>query len=139
MGRFKGLATVLFIASLAACSGGLASGGSPQDKSAGIDGGKIFQRECADCHGADGRGRMIKQPDFTSLDWHKSVKSRRLFDRIKWGKEPMPFYAGALTDDEIDALVRHIRSLVVTTQSEKCSTCHRNADGEKRGRVFELD
>jgi mono/diheme cytochrome c family protein len=139
MGRLNGLATGLFIASMAACFSGLASGVSSQDGSAAIDGGKIFQRECADCHGADGRGRMMKQPDFTSLDWHKSVKNRRLFDRIKWGKEPMPFYAGALTDDEIDALVRHIRSLAVTTQGEKCSTCHRNAGGEKRGKVFKLD
>ena len=76
-----------------------------------VDGEKLFLRECTDCHGEDGRGRMLKQPDFTSVDWHKTVTDDQLFKVIKFGREPMPFYAGALTDDQMRALVRYIRTL----------------------------
>jgi mono/diheme cytochrome c family protein len=76
-----------------------------------VDGEKLFLRECKDCHGEDGRGRMLHQADFTNPEWHKTVTDDNLFKTIKFGREPMPFYAGALTDDQIRALVKYIRSL----------------------------
>jgi mono/diheme cytochrome c family protein len=105
-----------------------------------IDGARLFARECADCHGPDGRGRMLNQPDFTDRRWHERITNEQMFKSIKWGKEPMPFYAGALTDDEIAALVKYIRSLPVkdggggeskdgAARSGNCSSCHqKNGD-----------
>jgi mono/diheme cytochrome c family protein len=115
-----------------------------KDGAAKIDGEKLFLRECKDCHGEDGRGRMLNQPDFTSPAYHKTVTDEHLFKTIKFGREPMPFYAGALTDDQISALVRFIRSLAKgagdrqssrpepsqpavsasSARANSCSTCH---------------
>ncbi|MEN3331808.1 MAG: hypothetical protein V7641_1173 [Blastocatellia bacterium] len=88
-----------------------ASAYDEQDKSAALDAEKIFMHECKDCHGEDGRGRMHGQPDFTNPTWQANVTDELMFKTIKFGREPMPFYIGALSDDQINALVKYIRSL----------------------------
>lgn len=115
-----------------------------------IDGEKLFLGECKDCHGEDGRGRMLNQPDFTNAEWQKSVTDDHLFKTIKFGREPMPFYAGTLTDDQIRALVKFIRALAQsadskisskpgpsqaatpssTAQENNCSACHRRQNDQ---------
>src|SRR5438105_6364732 len=93
-----------------------------QEKRAAIDAEKIFMHECKDCHGEDGRGRMHGQPDFTNSKWQANVTDELMFKTIKFGREPMPFYIGALNDDEINALVKYIRSLALakpTGESQK--------------------
>jgi mono/diheme cytochrome c family protein len=137
--RFKGFMAAAYIAAIAACSA-LALGSSTEVSRSQasrpppeIDAAQLFARECSDCHGEQGRGRMLKQPDFTDREWQKRVTDEQLFKSIKWGKEPMPFYAGALTDDEIAALVKYIRSLPDKNSSaenrsareDNCSSCHR--------------
>ena len=105
------LVAVLSFALIAAlCS---VSAYDEQDKSAAIDAEKIFMHECKDCHGEDGRGRMHGQPDFTNPKWQANVTDELMFKTIKFGREPMPFYIGALSDDEINALVKYIRSLAL--------------------------
>ncbi|HKY03247.1 MAG TPA: c-type cytochrome [Blastocatellia bacterium] len=86
-----------------------------------------FAHLCADCHGADGRGQMLKQPDFRNADWQKSVTDDHLFKAIKWGREPMPFYYGQLTDEEIESLVKFVRSLAAqNARVDNCVACHKN-------------
>jgi mono/diheme cytochrome c family protein len=104
--RLVGVLGMALIAAL--CS---ASAQDAQDKSAKIDAEKIFMHECKDCHGEDGRGRMHGQPDFTNAAWQANVSDELMFKTIKFGREPMPFYIGALSDAEISALVKYIRSL----------------------------
>ncbi|MFL6214185.1 MAG: c-type cytochrome [Blastocatellia bacterium] len=82
-----------------------------EQKTTAIDAEKIFMHECKDCHGEDGRGRMHGQPDFTNASWQANVTDELIFKTIKFGREPMPFYLDALSDDEINALVKYIRSL----------------------------
>src|SRR5918912_998016 len=94
---------------------------APQQTTA-IDAEKIFMHECKDCHGEDGRGRMHGQPDFTNSKWQANVTDDLMFKTIKFGREPMPFYVGALSDDEINALVRYIRSLAVVKPSAESQT-----------------
>jgi mono/diheme cytochrome c family protein len=126
-----------------------------KNESAKIDGEKLFLRECKDCHGEDGRGRMLNQPDFTSPEYHKTVTDEHLFKTIKFGREPMPFYAGALTDDQMRALVKFIRSLAKSADDKSsskpepsrpaisassarangCSTCHKQ-QGDQVVRLF---
>ncbi|HVG18662.1 MAG TPA: c-type cytochrome, partial [Blastocatellia bacterium] len=110
--RIRAVAVILGLSAIAiACYAKASAGQEGEKDTAKVDAEKLFLRECKDCHGEDGRGRMLNQPDFTDAAWHKTVTDERLFKTIKFGREPMPFYAGALTDDQMRALVGFIRSL----------------------------
>ncbi|HEX8090522.1 MAG TPA: c-type cytochrome [Blastocatellia bacterium] len=149
--RIRGITVILgFFAVAIACYAGASAGQQSKKDSASTEAGKLFLRECKDCHGEDGRGRMLNQPDFTNPAWHKTVTDDHLFKTIKFGREPMPFYAGALTDDQMRALVGFIRSLAgssdnkpadraeqsrqVTTESparaNNCAACHKQRNDE---------
>ncbi len=86
------------------------------------DGAALYKADCAACHGVDGRGRSaaevgfdIPLPNFTDCDfttrepdsdWSSIIHRGgpiRGFDRM------MPAFAAALSDEEIDALVQHLR------------------------------
>ncbi len=83
----------------------------------------LYERACATCHGTDGRGRNVADrgfdlelPDFTDCefasrepdpDWFAVIHEGgpvRAFDRM------MPAFGDALTDEEIFAILRHIRT-----------------------------
>lgn len=81
--------------------------------------------KCRMCHGADGNGTttaMGKKPgsgikDYTSAAVQDEMKDEEMFKAIKDGvkgddgKQKMPSYgAKGMTDEEITALVAHIRS-----------------------------
>ncbi|MFL6276158.1 MAG: c-type cytochrome [Blastocatellia bacterium] len=118
--RLQGLVAALSFALIAAlCS---VRAFDAQEKRATIDAEKIFMHECKDCHGEDGRGRMHGQPDFTNSKWQANVPDELMFKTIKFGREPMPFYMGALSDDEINALVKYIRSLAAAKPSAESQT-----------------
>ena len=79
-----------------------------------------YDKHCAKCHGPDGRGqtKMGKQSgakDYTDpkvqaeLDDNKALKSIKEGQKVK-GKEAMKPFADKLTDDEIKALIAHIRA-----------------------------
>lgn len=74
----------------------------------------LYKAKCSMCHGADGKGfSAIKTPDFTDPKWQASVKDKEVLDAIKNGKKgtPMQAFADKLKDEEIQALVKYIRSL----------------------------
>jgi cytochrome c5 len=87
-----------------------------------LDGARLFEANCAACHGSDGRGQAqallgfeTAPPDFTecdfttrepNADWGAIIHAGgpvRGFDRI------MPSFQEALTDEEIDAILQHLR------------------------------
>jgi cbb3-type cytochrome c oxidase subunit III len=77
-------------------------------------GSAIFKRRCMMCHGADGKGfPTVKTPDFTDPNWQASMKDKDLMDTIKNGKKDthMPAFGNTLSEDEIKAVIGHIRSL----------------------------
>lgn len=115
----------LAIAALALCAA-LAQQGSSA----------IFARECADCHGPDGRGRMMRQPDFTDPDYQRAVSDEYLFNVIKWGRDPMPSYVGLLSDEQIRGQVEYIRSLAAgqKPRPDNCASCH----GARREAAMDL-
>lgn len=87
--------------------------------------GELFNRNCARCHGADGRsdtpqGRLFLAPDFTDAEWwsknSKTTNSKALRSAIVRGKAAMPAFGKKLTRSEIDLLVERIRSF---RQSER--------------------
>ena len=66
---------------------------------------------CAGCHGADGKGVVKDAPDFRDAEWQKRKSDPLLVEDIKKGKLPkMPAYGEQLNDEEIKALVAHIRT-----------------------------
>jgi len=78
------------------------------------DGGLIFKRNCAICHGADGKGiPTFKTPNFTDPKWQASAKDKDIREVIKNGKKGtlMQGFGGQLNDQEISALIGYIRSL----------------------------
>jgi cbb3-type cytochrome c oxidase subunit III len=78
------------------------------------DGGAIFKKNCAICHGTDGKGiPTFKTPNFTDPKWQASAKDKDIREVIKNGKKGtlMQGFAGQLNDQEISALVGYIRSL----------------------------
>jgi mono/diheme cytochrome c family protein len=75
----------------------------------------VYKAKCASCHGADGKGdtpagKNMKVKDLASDDVQKQSDAD-LAGIIEKGKKPMPGYEGKLTKDQIDGLVKWIRTL----------------------------
>jgi len=78
-----------------------------------------WEKNCQKCHGADGKGqtRMGRQSgakDYTDPKVQAELKDEDAIKAIKEGivekgKKKMHAYGDKLTDDEIKALVAHIR------------------------------
>ena len=79
------------------------------------DAAATYKTKCAMCHGADGKGdtpagKKMGTRDFASSEVQK-MSDAELTEAISKGKNKMPSYAGKLTEDEIKALVAHVRQL----------------------------
>ncbi len=76
---------------------------------------------CAPCHGKDGKGqtkagRMAGVKDQTDSQYQASLTDEKMFQSVKQGlkdgaKEKMKPFGEKLTDEEIKALVGHVRTL----------------------------
>lgn len=70
-----------------------------------------YKAKCAMCHGANGEGKAaMKTKDFGSADVQK-MSDADLADVIAKGKPPMKGYDGTLSKDQINDLVKWIRTL----------------------------
>jgi cytochrome c6 len=102
---------VLLIAGLVLATGGVLRAADAKEN---------WSKLCAKCHGEDGKGqtKMGKQAgakDYTDAKVQAEIKDESAFKVIKeglnvGGKKKMDPYAEKLSDDEIKALVAHIRS-----------------------------
>jgi quinol-cytochrome oxidoreductase complex cytochrome b subunit/mono/diheme cytochrome c family protein len=81
---------------------------------------KLFNANCASCHGVDGSGKQIRPgmptiPDFSSLAWQMSQTDLEITHRIQDGNEPlMPAYRNKLSEKQILALSIYTRAFAVT-------------------------
>jgi cytochrome c6 len=79
------------------------------------DGGSDFKAKCAMCHGADGKGDTAMGKKFGLKDMSSAdVQGKSDADLtaiITTGKDKMPAYDGKLTKEQIDGLVKYIRTL----------------------------
>jgi cytochrome c6 len=78
-------------------------------------GGDIFKAKCAMCHGADGKGatamgKTLNLRDLGSADV-QSQSDADLTGIITNGKGKMPKYDGKLSKDQINDVVKFIRTL----------------------------
>jgi mono/diheme cytochrome c family protein len=79
------------------------------------DAASLFNGQCAQCHGRDGRaktrrGRQTHTRDITSAEWQDDVSDERIFNSINRGKGKMPAFK-KLSDAQIDSLVSYVRRL----------------------------
>lgn len=87
------------------------------------DGAALWTKNCQKCHGPDGKGdtkmgKKLKAKDMSSAKLQAEVTDAQMVKDIKEGKgepdedgeKPMPAYP-KLTDEEVKALVAHIRTL----------------------------
>lgn len=136
------LATMLVIAAtahalLVGCGGGRqatenTSGGGNPDTSAPASssmpdtsdlGAKVYARNCALCHGPNGKGNgpgavalNPKPRDHTDAAYMNSRTDEQLLDVIRNGKPGtgMTAWKGVLSEAEIQAVLKHVRSLAGT-------------------------
>ncbi|HYL12032.1 MAG TPA: cytochrome c [Terriglobales bacterium] len=78
-------------------------------------GADLYKAKCASCHGASGAGdtamgKNLKLKDLASAEVQKQSDAE-LTTIIEKGKKPMPAYEGKLTKDQIQDLVKYIRTL----------------------------
>ena len=88
------------------------SGGSPTTDDAST----LFGRECATCHGKDGKAKTFKAKfnharNLTDPTWQAEVTDERLYNSIHNGKGKMPAFGKKLSDSQINALVAYVRTL----------------------------
>lgn len=76
----------------------------------------LYKQKCASCHGADGAGAMAKKMGSRDLnsDEVQKMSDKDLATVISTGKGKMPGYKGKLTDDQINDVVKHIKTLKKT-------------------------
>lgn len=102
----------LMIIGLALLAGGILASRAADVK-------EIYDKDCAKCHGADGAGKTkmgekLGAKDYTDAKVQEKMKDAEMVKAIKEGvkedgKTKMKAFSD-LTDDEVKALVAHIRA-----------------------------
>ena len=78
------------------------------------EGGAIFAKNCATCHGADAKGvASLRTPNFTDPKVQTGLKNEQIVTTIANGKPGtmMPAWAGKLSQQTILAVAAYLRSL----------------------------
>ena len=75
-----------------------------------------FAKNCATCHGKDGRAKTFKAKfnharDLTDAQWQSGVTDERIFNSITNGKGKMPSFKRKLTNEQTESLVAYVRGL----------------------------
>ncbi len=88
----------------------------PHTGSGGMPGHECYQKNCQKCHGPDGTGKPVRNrlpdiPDFTDGKWQAGRSDIQLRVSIQEGRgTAMPGFEGKLTDEQMRAVVAHIRA-----------------------------
>ena len=70
----------------------------------------LWMRNCARCHGSNGRGGAGAALDFSAGEWQRGLDDATIARAIAAGKAPnMPAFASLLTPEQIEELVKHVR------------------------------
>jgi cbb3-type cytochrome c oxidase subunit III len=74
---------------------------------------RLFEANCAQCHGPDGKGKPGHTPNFTSARWQARHSNQEIVAAITNGVKGtmMPPWKGKLTASQIRALAHFVRSL----------------------------
>jgi len=81
-------------------------------------GNQVYQQRCALCHGPEGKGDgpaaaglNPKPRNHTDGKYMSTRTDEQLLEVIRHGKGGMPAWGGILTETEINAVLKHVRSL----------------------------
>lgn len=73
-----------------------------------------YKANCVSCHGPDGRGSVVGK-SLHAADFHSAQVQQQsdaqLADVVAQGRGNMPAFGTRLSKDQIDALVKYIRTL----------------------------
>ncbi len=125
------------------------------EDSGSADGKSIYNRFCIYCHGEKGEGdgpagslSGVDTGDLSNKAYMSLLSDRELYERIAWGEEKYPYlqmpgWRSSLSENEIRAIVKYVRTLAVdkgplTTPSPKEREHKFNTDPLERGRVYYL-
>jgi mono/diheme cytochrome c family protein len=103
------------LVALAACRPS-AESPAPGAPAAPPDGARLYQRNCAACHGALGRGDgpasspTVRPAAFNDPTVQAALTDERFRETLANGRGTMPAFA-SLTPVEVDALLAHVRRL----------------------------
>jgi cytochrome c6 len=78
------------------------------------DAAALFAKNCATCHGKDGRAQTLKAKfnharDLTDAAWQHEASDERIANSITNGRGKMPKFGKKLSQAEIDSLVAYVR------------------------------
>jgi cytochrome c553 len=87
----------------------------------GADAKENWEKHCSKCHGKEGKGdttmgKKLKVKDYSKEEEQKKFTDEEAFKVTKEGKKEggktlMKGFASTLSDDEIKALVKHVREM----------------------------
>ena len=77
---------------------------------------RIFERRCVSCHNANGDGRTIVAGRFPYANlrdgrWRGDGSLASIERQVRLGDDPMPSFAGKLTDEEIRQVATYVLAL----------------------------
>ena len=75
------------------------------------DAAALYKSKCQACHGPDGKGSAAGQKMGAKPFSESKSSDKELADITKNGKGKMPKFDGKLTDDQINDLVKYIKTL----------------------------
>src|SRR5438552_10082182 len=97
-----------------------AAGGSTSTATAGDLGAQVYAQRCALCHGPTGHGDgpaaaslNPKPRNHTDGSYMNNRTDDQMLEVIRNGKGAMPAWGKVLSDEEIHAVLKHVRSLAV--------------------------
>jgi mono/diheme cytochrome c family protein len=75
----------------------------------------LFVENCSVCHGQDGRARtfhgwLVGAQNLTDAQWQEKTADEEITHAIKTGPSVMPAFEKKLSQTEIDALAKYVRS-----------------------------
>jgi cytochrome c553 len=82
----------------------------------GASGADLWKAQCAKCHGADGKGqtamgKKLKMKDYTSEAVSDDAIAKAIKEGVKEGGKLVMKPVAGLSDDDVKALVAHMKSL----------------------------
>ena len=73
---------------------------------------RIFKRECAACHGPDGRGQAEMFPNLMDVDWQWGSSPEQIEQSIRNGRRPvMPPWQAIIGEDNVQQVADYVQQL----------------------------
>lgn len=74
----------------------------------------LFEKNCASCHGKDGRAKTLrakfnKARDLTEAQWQEGTSDEAILETIKAGRGKMPPFGAKFQEAQFDSLLRYVR------------------------------